>query len=170
MSLLNKIIAIKLAGQPEGLVGLSDLRSNLSCLTIWVGRLLLSMVFKPAGRLGAFLDTKTLKKHPSGHPKTFWWRISSSVNLKYIINFFHLHIIPMTLYKKIMPHFDKFIHVVGWNLSVLWYPSKIWTPKGFSIANFRHPVWPVTVEPCKIFNIFILYHVEYRYHSLDVNV
>ena len=33
MSLLNKIIAIKLAGQPKGLVGLSDLRSNLSCLT-----------------------------------------------------------------------------------------------------------------------------------------
>ena len=27
--------------------------------------------------------------------------------------FFHLHFIPMTLYKDIMPNFDKFIHVYG---------------------------------------------------------
>ena len=25
----------------------------------------------PAGRLGVFLDTQTLKRHPSGHPKQF---------------------------------------------------------------------------------------------------
>ena len=34
------------------------------------------------------------------------------VNLKHIIEFFHLHIIPMTLYEEIMPYFDNlFIHV-----------------------------------------------------------
>ena len=30
-----------------------------------------TMVFKPAGRLGVFLDTQTLHKHPSGHPDFF---------------------------------------------------------------------------------------------------
>ena len=62
--------------------------------------------------------------------------------------FFHLHIIPMTLYKDIMPYFEKFMHVYGWNLSVLWSPSKIWTPKSFSIANFRHPVSKSWLRPC----------------------
>ena len=28
-----------------------------------------------------------------------------------MIEFFHFHIIPMTLYKDIMPYFDKFIQV-----------------------------------------------------------
>ena len=30
-----------------------------------------------------------------------------------VTEFFHLHIIPMTLYKGVMPYFDKFIHVDG---------------------------------------------------------
>ena len=46
MSRLNKIIAIKLAGHPERLVGLSDLGSNLSCMTTWVGYVLLSPVLR----------------------------------------------------------------------------------------------------------------------------
>ena len=33
MSKLNKVIASKLAGQPEHLTALSDLRFNLPCLT-----------------------------------------------------------------------------------------------------------------------------------------
>ena len=60
--------------------------------------------------------------------------------LKHRIEFFHYHIIPMTLYKDIKPYFDKYTHVYGWNLSILWSPLKIWTPQKFSIANFRHPV------------------------------
>ena len=56
----------------------------------------------------------------------------------------------MTLYKDIMPYLDKFIHVYGWNLSVLWSPSKIWTPKSFSIANFRHPVSKSWLRPCYV--------------------
>ena len=36
MSRLNKVIAVKLAGQPECLAGLSDIGSNLPCLTTWV--------------------------------------------------------------------------------------------------------------------------------------
>ena len=39
---LKKVIAIKLARQPERLTGLSDLGSNFPCLTTWVGRVLLS--------------------------------------------------------------------------------------------------------------------------------
>ena len=43
MSRLNKVIAIKLAGQPECLAGLSsDIGSNLPRLTTWVGRVVLS--------------------------------------------------------------------------------------------------------------------------------
>ena len=42
MSRLNKVIAIKLAGQPESLAGLSDLGSNLPRLTSWVDWVLLS--------------------------------------------------------------------------------------------------------------------------------
>ena len=46
----------------------------------------------------------------------------------------------MTLFNDIMPYFDEFIHVYGWNMSILWSPLKIWTPKNFTTANFRHPV------------------------------
>ena len=42
MSRLNKVIAIKLAGQPERLARLSDLGFNLPRLTSRVGRVLLS--------------------------------------------------------------------------------------------------------------------------------
>ena len=47
---------------------------------------------------------------------------------------------PMTLINSIMPYFDEFIHVYGWDMSILWYPLKIWTPKNFTTAKFRHPV------------------------------
>ena len=66
--------------------------------------------------------------------------ISKNPNLKLIIEFVHLLIIPMTLFNDIMPCFDEFIHVYGWNMSILWFPLKIWTPKNFTTANFRHPV------------------------------
>ena len=64
------------------------------------------------GRLGAFLDTQTLVKNPSGHP-IFLCGISKNLNLKLIIEFFHLLIIPMILFDDIMPYFDEFIHVYG---------------------------------------------------------
>ena len=41
----------------------------------------------------------------------------------------------MTLYEDIMPYFDKFIHVYGWNVSILWSPLKIWTPKNLTKSN-----------------------------------
>ena len=47
----------------------------------------------------------------------------------------------MTLFIDTMPYFDEFIHVYGWNMSILWSPLKIWTPKNFTTANFRHPVY-----------------------------
>ena len=37
--------------------------------------------------------------------------IFKNLNLKLIIEFFHLLIIPMTLFNNIMPYFDEFIHV-----------------------------------------------------------
>ena len=46
----------------------------------------------------------------------------------------------MTLFNDIMPYFDEFIHVYGWNMSILWSPLKIGTPQNFTTANFRHPV------------------------------
>ena len=54
----------------------------------------------------------------------------------------------MTLYKDIMPYFDKFIHVYGWNMSILWSPLKFWTPKKFTIAYFRHSVSKSWLRPC----------------------
>ena len=39
--------------------------------------------------------------------------ISKNLNLKLIIEFFHLLIIPMTLFNDIMLNFDEFIHVCG---------------------------------------------------------
>ena len=52
---------------------------------------------QPAGRLGVFLDTQTLKKHPSGHPKLFEKNFLKCQYQAYNW-FFRLHVIPMTLY------------------------------------------------------------------------
>ena len=57
---------------------------------------------RASGTLGAVLGTQTLKKD-------FVWNL----NLKLIIDFFHLLIIPMTLFNDIIPYFDEFIHVYG---------------------------------------------------------
>ena len=48
-------------------------------------------------------------------PEMTWVPITSTlnVNLKHIIELFHYHIIPMTLYKDVMPYFDKYKHVYG---------------------------------------------------------
>ena len=45
--------------------------------------------------------------------------ISKNLNLKLKIKFFHLLIIPMTLFNDIMPYFDEFIHVYSRNMSML---------------------------------------------------
>ena len=52
-------------------------------------------------------------KEPLRTPKINLCGISKNLNLKLIINFFHLLIISMTLFKDIMPYFDEFIHVYG---------------------------------------------------------
>ena len=71
-----------------------------------------------------------------------------NLNLKLIIKFFHLHIIPMTLFNDIMTYFDEFIHVYGWNMSILWSPINIWMPKSFTTASFRHPVTKSWLRHC----------------------
>ena len=94
----------------------------------------------------SFWTPKPLKSTPQDTQKNLWG-ISLNVNLKHIFKLFHCHIIPMILYKDIMPYFDKYKHVHGWNLSILWSPLKIWTPKNFTLANFRHPVSKSWLRP-----------------------
>ena len=91
-----------------------------------------------------FCTPKSLKRIPQD-TQMFLCGISKNLNLKLIIEFFHLLIIPMTLFNDIKPYFDGFIHVYGCNMSIFVSPLKIWTPKNFTTANFRHPVskcWP----------------------------
>ena len=39
--------------------------------------------------------------------------------------------------------------IVPWsNMSILWSPLKIWTPKDFTTANFRHPVSKSWLRHC----------------------
>ena len=47
-----------------------------------------------------------------------------------------------------MPYFDEFIHIYGWNMSILWSPLKIWMPKDFTAANFRHTVSKSWLRHC----------------------
>ena len=86
-----------------------------------------------------FWTPKPLKRTPQD-TQLFFCGISKNLNLKLLIEFFHLLIIPKTLSNDIMSYFDEFIHVHGWTMSILWSPLKIWTPKNFTTANFRHPV------------------------------
>ena len=94
-----------------------------------------------------FWMPKPLKRNPQ-NTQNILCGISKNLNLKLIITFFHLLIIPLTLFNDVIPYFDKFIHVCGWNMSILWYPLKIWTPKNFTTANFRHPVSKSWLRHC----------------------
>ena len=94
-----------------------------------------------------FWTPKPLKITPQD-TQIFLCGISKSPNLNLIIEFSHLLIIPMTLFNDIMPYCDEFIHVYGWNMSILWYPLKIWTPKNFTTVNFRHPVSKSWLRHC----------------------
>ena len=69
---------------------------------------------------------------------------------------FHPHVISMKFYEDSMPYFDKVIHVYGWNLRILWYPLKIWTPQNLTIANFRHPVSKFWLSPCHITEMAVI--------------
>ena len=86
----------------------------------------------------SFWTPKPLKTNPQD-TQMFLWGISWNVNLKHIIEFSHLLTIPMSMFKNIMPYFDKFILVYGWNLSILWSPLKIWTPLKFNNCQFWAP-------------------------------
>ena len=69
------------------------------------------------GVLVPFWTPKPLKRTPQD-TQIFLCRISKNVNLKLIIEFFQLLIIPMTLFNDIMPYFDESIHVYSWNIWV----------------------------------------------------
>ena len=86
----------------------------------------------------------------------------------HIIEFFHLHIILMTLFKDIMPYFDfeintclwlkseyiigKNIHscMYGYILSIFWFPLKKRMPQNYTRANFEHPVSKSWLIPCML--------------------
>ena len=57
-----------------------------------------------------FWTPKPLKRTPQD-TQIFLCGISKNPNLKLIIEFFHLLIIPMTLFNDIMPYFHESIHV-----------------------------------------------------------
>ena len=58
-----------------------------------------------------FWTPKPLKSTPQ-NTQNMLCEISKNPNLKLIIEFFHLLIIPMTLFNDIMPYFDEFINVM----------------------------------------------------------
>ena len=64
----------------------------------------------------SFWTPKPLKSTPQDI-QIYLRGVSLNANFKHMIEFFHLHIIPMILYKDIMPYFDKFLHVYGCNLN-----------------------------------------------------
>ena len=94
-----------------------------------------------------FWTPKPLKITPQD-TQIFLCGFSKNLNLKLVIDFFFLLIIPMTLFNDIKPYFDEFIHVYGWNMSIFWSPLKIWTPQNFATANFRHPVSKSWLRHC----------------------
>ena len=59
-----------------------------------------------------FWTPKPLKRTPRD-THIFWCGISKHLNLKLVIEFFHLLIIAMTLFNDIKPYFDEYIHVYG---------------------------------------------------------
>ena len=58
-----------------------------------------------------FWTPKPLKTTPQD-TQNFVLGISKNLNLKFIIEFFHLLIIPMTLFNDIMPYFDEVMFMV----------------------------------------------------------
>ena len=59
-----------------------------------------------------FWTPKPLKRTPQD-TEIFLCGISKNPNLKLINDFFHLLIIPITLFNDIMPYSDEFIHIHG---------------------------------------------------------
>ena len=59
-----------------------------------------------------FWTPKTLKRTPQDTQISLCG-ISKNLNLKLMIEFFHLLTTPMTLFNDIMPYFDEFKHFFG---------------------------------------------------------
>ena len=122
----------------------------VSCQTLaLIGRMHLLAVFW----CGKFLPNRSGRNGRNrflpGQPKLVSAKAITAPwqKLPTLVEFSYHHVIPMTLYEDIMPYFDKFIHVYGWNVSILCSPLKIWAPKNFTIANFRQPVSKSWLRP-----------------------
>ena len=108
----------------------------------------LKPLFMVLARSGCLFGHPNPWKEPLRTPRFFLCGISKNFNLKLVIEFFDLLIIPTALFNDFMPYFDEFTHVYGWNMSILWSPLKIWTPQNFTTANFRHPVSKSWLRHC----------------------
>ena len=81
---------------------------------------------------GCHLDTLTFKNQTSGHPNSF---------VKNIIDFSYLNIIPMTLYKVIVPDFKKELQDASHSQQGIW-------------VSFGHPN-PLEITPQDTQNSFV---------------
>ena len=60
---------------------------------------------------GCLFEHPNPQKAPIRTPKIFCEEFRKMSISSIIIKFFHFHIIPMTLYKDIIPYFDQFIRM-----------------------------------------------------------
>ena len=70
-----------------------------------------------------FWTPKPLKGTPQD-TQCFLCGISKNVNLKRIIELFHLLLVPMTLFDDIIPYFDEFVHGYGLKYEYFVIPLK----------------------------------------------
>ena len=95
---------------------------------------------------GCYLDTQTLKNHPSVDPPKMMRSFVECQFQAYLISF-HFYLILMALCMDIMLYFIEQIHDYGWNLSILRSPIKKRMPKNSTIAIFGHPVSKSWLRP-----------------------
>ena len=95
----------------------------------------------------SFWTPKPLKSTPQD-TQILWRGISKNVNLKHIIEFLSIPYDSHDIVQGYHALFDKFTHVYGWNLSILWSPLKFWTAKTFTIGIYGHPVFKSWLRPC----------------------
>ena len=67
----------------------------------------------PSRASGCLFGHPNPYKEPLRTPRFFLCGTSKNLNIKLIIEFFHLLLIPMTLLNDVMHYFDEFIHVYG---------------------------------------------------------
>ena len=85
----------------------------------------LSIIASACKASWCYFDTQIPQNHLLGHPN---FRGSSLVKCYFQtydwIHFEHLNIYKTAIFMDIMPYFNKWMHVYGYNISILWSPIK----------------------------------------------